>query len=425
MKLAPDEKVMLEGKGGLGQQKAMELLVEYAEGLGAERFVDTNNVAVLTGLFPYPELIKKLVPTLDADEIASRFFLNSDELVVVDKVKAFTTSHIYRDQEYPEVQQGGEFLCEVTKKMERYCRRIGITNLATCSPYQSGNVPVMGEHCAWTESSAIPFCNSVLGGRTNIEGLHSAFASAVTGKTPLWGMHLDENRLGKVIVDVEIDMTGIEEWNLMGYYVGGQIGLGIPIYTNINRTPDLTRIMALCAAGAASGSTVMFHIVGHTPEAPTIEMASGNRKDLRVLKYGKKERRETYEQLNHSVRDDVDIVVLGCPHHTIERMGAIARMLEGKRLHRDVDLYVTTCRSVKAIADRDGLTDVITKAGGLVLEDTCGVFFDLDTSKVLASDSAKMVHYIPMTTGVQNTRFGTMEECIQAAITGKWKGELR
>lgn len=425
MRLTPDEQDMLEGKEGLAKQKAMELLVEYAEGLGAGEFVDTNNVAVLTGLFPYPELIKKLAPTLDPDEIASKFFLNSDELLAVDRVKAFTTSHIYRDQAYPKLQQGAEFLCEVTEKMERYCERIGIINLATCAPYQSGNIPSRGEHCAWTESSAIPFCNSILGGRTNIEGLHSAFASAITGKTPMWGMHLDENRLGKVIVDVTVDMTGIEEWNLMGYYVGGQIGLDIPIYTNMTGTPDLTRIMALCASGAASGSTVMFHIVGYTPEAPTLEMASGARTDLRVVRYGREERKETYEKLNRSASDDVDIVLLGCPHHTLERMRAIAQMLQGKKLSENVELYVTTCRSIKAICDRNGFTDAITEAGGSVLEDTCGVFFNLDTSKVLASDSAKMVHYIPMTTGVQNTWFGTTEECIRAAMTGKWRGELR
>lgn len=424
MNLAPDEQEMLQGKEGLAKQKAMELLVGYAEGLGAKRFVDTNNVAVLTGLFPYPELIRELVPSLDPDEIASKFFLNSDEIVLVDRVKAFTTSHIYRDQRYPEIQQGGKFLCEVTEKMEQYCKRIGIVNIATCSPYQSGNVPVMGEHCAWTESSAIPFCNSILGGRTNIEGLHSAFASAITGKTPLWGLHLDENRVGKVIVDVAVDMTDIKEWNLMGYYVGGQIGLDIPIYTNITTIPDLTRIMALCAAGAASGSTIMFQIVGHTPEAPSSDEVDKLRKDLPILSYDAEQRRNTYEKLNHSSRNEVDVVMLGCPHYTLERMRAIARMLEGKRIHPNVEFYVTTCRMIKSIADRDGYTESISKAGGKVMEDTCGIFFEFDSSKVLASDSAKMVHYVPMTAGVKNTWFGTPEECIKAAITGTWEGEL-
>jgi len=67
LKLTPNEQAMLEGREGVARQKAMELLVGYAEGLGAEGFVDTNNVAVLTGLFPYPDLIRELVPSLDPD----------------------------------------------------------------------------------------------------------------------------------------------------------------------------------------------------------------------------------------------------------------------------------------------------------------------------------------------------------------------
>ncbi len=282
-----------------------------------------------------------------------------------------------------------------------------------------------GEHCAWTESSAVAFCNSVLGGRTNIEGLHSSFASAVTGRTPFWGMHLDENRLGKVIIDVEIDMELIRDWYLMGYYVGGQVGLDIPIYTHIKRVPDLTRLMGLCAAGIASGSIVKFHIFGITLEAPTFEAACGNGKNLKTLKFGKKERRIAYERLNHSDRDDVDVVVLGCPHATLDRMRAIAGMLEGKKINKNTRLYVTTCHPIKNVADKQGYTEIITKAGGSVWEDSCGLVLVADPSTVFACDSAKMANYLPGETGSKNTWFGTTEECIQAALTGKWRGELK
>lgn len=426
VKLAHDEQDMLAGKHGSAKQKAMELLFKYAEGLGAEKFINTNNVTLIAGALPDIEIVQKVVPTLDANEIASKFYLDSDEVVMVDKVKAFTTTNAYfRDQKHPEIQRGGKLACEVVKKMEDYCKMVGIINLATCTPYQCGNIPMKGEHCAWTESSAIAFCNSMLCACTNIEGQHSSFASAITGKTPLWGMHLDKNRYGNVIVDVEINMDIIREWYLLGYYVGGQVGLDIPIYTNISRIPDLTMSMALCAAGIASGSIVKFHIAGITPEARTVEMAGGDSGNLRVLKYGKEQRREAYEKLNHSKKDDVDIVVLGCPHYTLERIGALAQMLEGKKIHENTALYVTTCRAIKAIADRNGFTDIIAQAGGLMLEDTCGLILDLDPSMVLASDSAKMVHYIPGATGLKNTWFGTTGECIQAAVTGKWKGELR
>ena len=40
---------MLDGKDGKARQKAMELLVRYADALGAERFVATDNIAGVPG----------------------------------------------------------------------------------------------------------------------------------------------------------------------------------------------------------------------------------------------------------------------------------------------------------------------------------------------------------------------------------------
>jgi predicted aconitase len=183
--------------------------------------------------------------------------------------------------------------------------------------------------------------------------------------------------------------------------------------------------MGLCAAGIASGSIVKFHILGMTPEAPTLEAACGNGKDLRVLKFGREERRSAYERLNHSDRDDVDIVVLGCPHAGLERLRAIAGMVEGRKIHENTRLYVTTCHPIKNVADKQGYTETITRAGGEVWEDACGLVLAVDPATVFACDSAKMANYLPGETGSKNTFFGTTEECIQAALTGKWRGELK
>jgi predicted aconitase len=426
MQLTRDEQDMLEGGQGLARQKAMELLVNYGEAVGADKFVDTNNVSVIVGAIPDADIIKKVVPSLDVDEIASKFFLDSDEIVIVDKVKAFTTSNAYfRDLAYPELQSGGKETCDLIEKIQRYSQRIGIATLNTCVPYQCGNIPTKGEHCAWTESSAIAYCNSVIGARTNIEGQQSSFASAVTGKTPLAGMQLNENREGSVVVKLDVDMNTIQDWALLGYFAGPQVGFDVPVYTNVKKVPDLYMLMSLCAAGIASGSIVMFHIEGVTPEAATLEMATGNRKDLRIVSYGSEERKHAYEKLNHSKKDDVDIVVLGCPHYSLERMATVAQILDGKKVHENVSLYITTGRTQKALAKRLGYADQIEKAGALILEDSCGNVLDLDPSRVLASDSAKLVHYIPGMTGVINTWLGTMEECIEAAITGKWRGVLK
>ena len=97
MILTPGEQRMLDGEEGPAKQKAMELLVNYGMALGAERFVDTNNVHVLAGFFPYPDLVKQVVPSLDVEEVASRFLLDADERISLDRVEAFTTNqHLYR-----------------------------------------------------------------------------------------------------------------------------------------------------------------------------------------------------------------------------------------------------------------------------------------------------------------------------------------
>ena len=427
MILSSGEQRMLNGEEGLAKQKAMELLVKYGTALGAERFVDTNNVHVLAGFFPYPDLVKQVVPSLDVDEVASKFLLDTDERIVLDRVKAFTTNHIFavNKQYWKIIQHRSPILADLAERMETYCRRVGINNLATCTPYQVGNIPSKGEHCAWTESSAIPFANAVLGARTNIEGSHSSFASAITGKTPLWGMHLEQNRLGDLIVEVDIDLDTVLEWGLIGYYIGGAAGLHIPVFVNVKRTPNLSMLMALNAAGASSGSIIMYHIVDVTPEAATLQMATGNREIVRSIRYGKKEREQAYLKLNHSKSSKVDIVVLGCPHYSIEQITTVARLLEGKKIHENTSLYITTCKQIKALADRNGYTEMITRAGGLLLEDTCGLEFAHHQSSVIATDSPKQAHYYPGVCGVEDVWYGATEECIDAAITSKWTGELK
>ena len=43
---------------------------------------------------------------------------------------------------------------------------------------------------------------------------------------------------------------------------------------------------------------------------------------------------------------------------------------------------------------------------------------------MVALDSAKQTHYLPAMVGIE-AWFGTTEDCINAALTGRWTGELR
>jgi predicted aconitase len=222
-------------------------------------------------------------------------------------------------------------------------------------------------------------------------------------------------------------MKSVMEWYLLGYYAGGRSQLAVPVVELRHPViPDINMLKGFNSAGASSGGVMMYHIVGVTPEAPTRAAAFGGKRIRESLRYGARERKETYEKLNSATGNQVDLVNVGCPHYSLEQIKAVARMLEGKRVHGNVTLWVWTAHQIKAMADRNGYTDIILKAGGQLMTDTCPLNTNLFPSgtKVVATDSAKHAHYAPAI-GNKEVWFGRMEECVDAAISGSWEGELR
>jgi len=152
---------------------------------------------------------------------------------------------------------------------------------------------------------------------------------------------------------------------------------------------------------------------------------AGPRRPVEVLTYGKTEQRRTYEELNARASDpNVDYVMIGCPHAALEQIEEVCRLLEGKRISANCNLWVFTSRAVKSLADSRGLTQTIRSAGGQVLTDTCSAIGQAipPGTRVAALDSAKQAHYLPAIMGIQ-AWFGTTRDCIAAALTGRWNGE--
>jgi predicted aconitase len=303
--------------------------------------------------------------------------------------------------------------------------RHGIRIMKTCTPYLAGNLPVKGEHCAWMESSAVVYCNSVIGARTNTEGRESTSAAMLTGKIPDWGFHRDEYRHATHLIEVETTVESVMDWGMLGYFIGGVVEENIPVVTGAIRQADPLRHKHFGAAAASSGGVEMYHIAGVTPEAASLEMALGGRKPVVTTQYGVRERRLVYDSLNaNGCHSNVDYVMLGCPHASIEQFREVAQLLDGKRIK--THLWMFTSRAVKTVADMSGFTKKIEDAGGVVMTDTCSSIARAvpKGTKVAAVDSAKQVHYLPAMTGVE-AWFGSTEDCIDAALTGRWKVELR
>lgn len=414
---------MYAGEQGPAIQKAMDLLVRYGEALGAERLVDTSNVCGANVFTPR----QRALGGETSDEAFSRLSLDSDDVVEMPPVRVFSCQLIGpMDREEWETQGvPGDDHEGIVESMD-YNARHGVHLMNTCTPYQVGNVPVRGEICAWMESSAVVYINSVLGARSNVEGRESTAAAMLTGKIPYWGYHLDANRYGTHLLQVEVDVESSQDWGMLGYFVGEKVDDRVPVFDGIRRTPDLLRLKHFGAAAASSGGVELYHVPGVTAEARTVEDAFGPNEPVETFVYGEAERRETYEALNCTARDrDVDLVMLGCPHAGIDQIREICNLLDGKRIHADAALWVFTPSPIRALAVQNGYAKILADAGAKLMSDTCPAIgqFLPDGARVIATDSAKQVHYLPAIMGVQGW-FGDTRECVEAALTGRWSGAL-
>jgi hypothetical protein len=428
MILADDEKAMLDGARGIAPQKAMELLVRYAVALGAERFVDTSNIAGVPGsstLF-LQKYFEEHAGDGAFEAVFSLYDLDASEIMALPRVEG-NCCHLQGGMDlnhWTELGMSAEAM-QHQRADEAELARHGVQIMKTCTPYLAGNLPVKGEHCAWMESSAVVYCNSVIGARTNTEGRESTSAAMLTGKIPDWGFHRDEFRHASHLIQVETPVESVMDWGMLGYFVGGAVEEEIPVLTGAIRAADPLRHKHFGAAAASSGGVEMYHVVGVTPEAASLEIALGSRKPVVTIKYGAAERRRIYETLNSNAHDpNVDYVMLGCPHASIDQFREVARLLDGR--HIKTHLWMFTSRAVKTVADMSGFTKQIEAAGGVVMTDTCSSIARAvpKGTKVVALDSAKQTHYLPAMVPVE-AWFGTTEDCINAALTGRWTGELR
>ena len=434
MKLTDHEKAMRDGDQGDAIARAMDLLIRYGEALGAEDFVETRNVCgTVTATTPFMRdfALRQGAAadgsTSELDAVFSEFNLDSTQIVKVPGVRAFS-SHLQLgfDPHHP-VQMGvNEQMVQFYKKSEAMAAKMGVQMMNTCTPYQVGNVPTRGEHCAWMESSAVVFANSVLGARTNTEGRESTSCAMLTCRIPNWGYHLDAPRLATLGVELDMPVTSVEDWGLLGYWMGDWVQDRVAVVSGVNQggmgVPNLPRLKHFGAAASSSGGVELFHLVGVTPEANTLEQATGGRKLKEVRRFGERERRDTFERINSTAHDKkVDYVMLGCPHYTIEQIWEASVLLEGRKVHANSALWIFTPRAIKALADRNGYTKIIEEAGGVLMTDSCSAMSRATPpgTKVVALDSAKQAHYLPAILGVQ-AWFGTTAQCVEAACTGQW-----
>jgi predicted aconitase len=293
----------------------------------------------------------------------------------------------------------------------------------TCAPYQAGPRPALGEQVAWGESNAIVFANSVLGARTERYPDLLDICAAITGRVPEIGLHLTENRAAELLlqlVDVPAELQAADEfYPVLGFLIGQIAAERIPCIEGLAVRPSENQLKALGAAAASSGAVALFHIPGVTPEAPTMEAAFQQRTPEREIQISMDQLRTARQQLTTSNGADIDLVVLGSPHFSLEEFRTLHPLIAGRRKHSQVEFLVTTSRAMAALAEKAALLEPLRDFGGKLTLDTCILTTPMlpPEVKTLMTNSAKFAYYSP---GLLNTQvtFGSLSDCVESAVRG-------
>jgi predicted aconitase len=398
--LSPQEQALLSGEAGPGVRKAIEIVVALGQIYGAQRLVNIGSVQV-AGV-SYRNLGEAGLEFLSewADQGA--------------RVRVPTTLnpagmdlHAWRELGFSET-----FAHRQLAVIDAF-EHLGVQTTCTCTPYLVGNVPSQGEHVAWAESSAVSYANSVLGARTNREGGPSALAAAILGRTAAYGLHLDENRRATLKVDVRCAVRTPSDFGALGYLVGKTARNRVPLFIGLDKNCSQTALKTLGAAMAASGAVALYHAAGVTPEA--------DRPDILAPEYDSfivDDLRPAYAALNADTQQ-IDLVWFGCPHASLEEMADIVRLLDGRPVK--TALWITAAREVRDQAENEGLVSTIEACGGKVVADMCAVVAPMKELgfRTAATPSAKGATYLPSHAGLL-VRYGTVEQCIEAAVSGAW-----
>ena len=422
--LTQPERDLLAGRSGEAAALAMRVVTSAAELLGAESLVEISS-AHIDGCLHHG----------DGGVEFAEALLKGDGQVVVP-----TTLNVGAlDLLHPNVVRADGHKTDMARRQMQAYVAMGAEPTFTCAPYQVGHEPGVGEQVAWGESNAIAFVNSVLGARTERYGDFLDACCALTGRAPLFGLHLEENRTAKVIVDATNVPEALKSrdvfYPVLGTWLGLELGQEIPVIKGLPRTTTRDQLKALGAAAASSGAVALFHVAGVTPEAPTVQAALslGREEDSagpvewvsqaiphlpRTIHLESGGLQHALSRLSTAADTErIDAVALGSPHFSASEFRALHHCVRGRQL--GVPFYVCTARDTLAEVESAGIADELRAAGVEMVADTCVVVTPILPARdgVLMTNSGKFAHYGPSNTGY-DVLYGSLEDCVESAITG-------
>lgn len=429
IRLTEEEQRMLDGKEGRLMQVAIENIIRYGDVLGAEELCKITKATVFCGAHNY----LSVCDSPDFHEVFTKLNLARDERIVFDKTcpDCYIQSCVAACdlEEYEPFNQEKEFF-EKDHYFIDEARKAGVTVVGSCSPYLTGWIPVRGEHFVTTESGMTILGNSLWGACCNSDGIEAAFWSAICGRTPKWGYHVQEERYGTHLFHIEATPKTPVEWELLGKVMGTRLPavVSTPVITGDFENVNFVNLKSFFTALAITSNCRMCHIVGITPEAATVEMAFAGHEPEGEYTITNADIAAAYEPLCDRSEGPVDLVSLGCPHYDISQIKTVADYLRDKNVKEGVNFMVWTVYPIKAMADYNGYTKIIEEAGGHIYTSTCPVTIGdafLKNYHNQVYDSLKQSGSVRSSGLDINIYYTDVMRCLEAAVTGEWKESLR
>ncbi|MCZ4073451.1 cis-3-hydroxy-L-proline dehydratase [Agrobacterium sp. LMR679] len=401
--LGDDDRAMLEGRDGVAVQQAMRITVAMAAQQGASALVDVTQGHIDGCIYASPA---NLTFAEKMAEMGAKVRVPTTmNAISVDKAH-------WRSQGMPE-----DFGDPAARLADAYVR-MGCRPTFTCSPYLLDSAPQAGDMIAWAESNAVIFANTVLGARTAKHPDFLDLCIALTGRAPLAGVYLEENRRPQRIVNVALPQ-GVDDafWPLIGYLAGKAAPDCIPLLRGLGPAkPSRDDLKALCAAFGTTSAAPMLHIEGVTPEAGLSPLETAD-----TVTVSPSDMAAGWSLLNEGP-EEVQLVAIGSPHASLEECQALAAEFAGRRRHADVAVIVTAGQQVIDAAGQDGTLQSLRDSGVQVLPDLCWCSISEPVfptkTRALMTNSGKYAHYGPGLSG-RAVRFGSLAECVESALTGR------
>ena len=413
MHLNAEEQAMLRGDGGAALKHALELQIAVGEFYGAQQLVPVSNAHMMGDIEVMGDGGLEHLRQLRASGARCRVNISTNA----------------RCFDFARVGQLGQDAAEADKEREIIdaLRAMNVATTDTCINYQTIYQPHFGEHLAWGDTGTVIWANSVCGARSNFEGGPSAMAAAMTGRTPEYGLHLDAFRRATFLVNVEADLDDPADWGALGKRVGEphQSYYEVPVFTGLKRAPSADQLKHLGCSLASYGSMAMFHMVGVTPEAPSVDVALGGNAPHTTMTITNADIEAVYRGYRN-VDGNCNFVVFSGPQLSLWELKRLAELFDGRKVHAGTTVFVTTSSALLAQARLLGYAATLEAAGVTMLEGVCVyILQNLTQMRVrngwtnMISNSAKIVNTI--TAHKFNTILRRTHDCVDIACTGAFK----